>query len=101
MQSPKATLLCAIRFWGVSPGVPTLRRGVRHVVRKQGVSPAEIDRAERALVRGGLIQLSGKRSGRAVALTPKGMRVASRACPNVHLPPWRPYPHHLPPGARA
>jgi DNA-binding MarR family transcriptional regulator len=101
MQSAKATLLCAIRFWGVTPGVPTLRRGVRHVARKQGLTPADMDRAERQLIRAGLVQRSGKRMGAAIVLTPKGMRVSARACPYVHLPPWRPYPHHMAPGAKA
>lgn len=101
MQSPKATLLCAIRFWSINPGTPTLRRGVRHVARKQGLSPAEIDHAERQLVRSGLVQVGGKRMGKTIGLTPKGLKVANRACPNVHLPPWRPYPHHLKPGAVA
>jgi len=102
MASPKATLLCAIRFWSFDKqGGPTLRRGVRHVVRAQGITPAQIDRAERALIRGGYVQLSGKRSGKAIGLTAKGRRTAARACPAVPLPPWRPYMHHMPPGAKA
>lgn len=101
MQSAKATLLCAVRFWSGSPGTPTLRRGVRHVARKQGLTPSEIDRAERQLIRAGLVQLSGQRMGKAIGLTPKGLKVSARACPYVHLPPWRPYPHHMKPGAKA
>ena len=90
-KSPKTILLCATRFWaggGVIPRTtPTLRKGVRHVARKQGVTPAELDAAERALVKGGLLRKPGKGS---VALTIKGLKIANRACRRVKLPPWNP-----------
>jgi hypothetical protein len=85
MANARTTLLCAVRFWGVEPGVATLRRGARHVARKQGVTPRELDKAERSLVKGGLV--SRPRAGE-IALTGKGVTVSSRACRNVELPPW-------------
>ncbi len=92
MAKPSATtlLLCATRFWALRshPTTPTLRSGVRHVVRKQGVSPSEIDRAEKTLVKRGLIVRGGQRSGASIALTEKGLRVTGRACPRIDLPPW-------------
>lgn len=61
MAAPRTTLLCALRFWGGAgfPGratvTPTLRKGVRHVARKQGITPRELDAAERAMVKKGLV----------------------------------------------
>lgn len=94
MAAPRTTLLCAIRFWG-GAGFPgrgvthaTLRRGVRHVARKQGITPRELDVAERALVRKGLVHKRGKRSGAAIGLTEKGLKLSSRVCQGVSLAPW-------------
>lgn len=84
------TLLCAVRFWSVAPGVSTLRAGVRTVVRRQGFSSAEIDAAERRLIAAGLYE----RTGKTVKLTPAA---ASRSCKRVSLVPWTNDGH---PGAR-
>lgn len=88
--SAATILLCATRFWALrdAPTTPTLRSGVRHVVRKQGVSPAEIDRAEKTLVKRGLLARGGARAGSTLALTAKGLRLTGRACPRIELPPW-------------
>lgn len=91
----KKTLLCATRFWSLGwrehdNSTPTLSSGVRHVVRRQGFTSKEIDRAERALVREGKLEVS--RSGaKSLRLTDKGNRVS---CANVKLSPWTddPYP---------
>ena len=80
--SAKKTLLCAAKFWQISPGVATLRKGVRHVARKQGFSPAELSRAERQLVTEGKLE---KTSRGEVRVTPKGQR---EACSTVKLSPW-------------
>lgn len=90
MASAATTLLCATRFWALrsSPTTATLRSGVRHVVRKQGFSPAEIDRAERTLIKRGLLRRGGARSGSSLALTERGFKITSRACPRVSLAPW-------------
>lgn len=94
MAAPRTTLLCAIRFWAGAgfPGrgvtTTTLRRGVRHVARKQGITPRELDVAERALVRQGLVHKRGKRSGAAIGLTEKGLKLSSRVCRSVPLDPW-------------
>jgi hypothetical protein len=94
MAAPRTTLLCAIRFWA-GAGFPgrgvtsaTLRRGVRHVARKQGITPRELDAAERSLVRRGLAHKAGKRSGAAIGLTEKGLKLSSRVCRGVSLAPW-------------
>jgi hypothetical protein len=87
----KTTLLCATKFWArsgiqreaLAPRTTTLRAGVRHVVRKQGFAPAEIDRAERALIREGKLE-RGARPG-TLRLTDKGQ--ATR-CDSVKLAPW-------------
>nr|PZN18209.1 MAG: hypothetical protein DIU80_23250 [Chloroflexota bacterium] len=89
-KDPTTILLCATRFW-VSAGVdfplttPTLRAGVRTVARAQGLTPAELDKAERALVRRGYI--TKPRRG-VVALTPRGAKVSRKACYRVQLTPW-------------
>ncbi len=90
MASPTTLLLCATRFWSLrgSPTTPTLRAGVRHVVRKQGVTPREIDKAERILVRRGLVELSYGTKASTLRLTPKGLKLTGRACPRIDLPPW-------------
>lgn len=94
MAAPRTTLLCAIRFWSGAgfPGrgvtTATLRRGVRHVARKQGITPRELDAAERALVRRGLVHKRGKRSGAAIGLTEKGLKLSTRVCRSVSLTPW-------------
>lgn len=98
--SIEKTLLCATRFWGFGPmgphqdRIPTLRAGVRHVVRKQGFTSAEIARAERKLVREGKLVAKGKGTGASLVLTDKGDRVS---CRSVRLSPWTDAPY---PGAR-
>ncbi len=107
MASAASTLLCALRFWAGGAGAfskttPTLRASVRAVARKQGHSPSALDKAERQLVKRGLIKKSAKnvkwwtqskglQTGGAatLALTSKGLRVSKRACPAVSLAPWR------------
>jgi hypothetical protein len=86
----KTTLLCATRFWSLGwrehdNRIPTLRSGMRHVVRKQGFSPSEIDRAERELIRDGKLEASGQRKGKSLRLTNEGNRVS---CAAVELSPW-------------
>jgi len=80
----RTTLLCAVKFWSIDGGnTPTLRSGVRHVVRKQGFAPATIDRAERELVREGKLAIGGgKRSGKTLKL------LDDVNCSNVKLAPW-------------
>jgi hypothetical protein len=91
----KTTLLCATRFWSLGwrerdNSTPTLSSGVRHVVRKQGFTPKEIDRAERELVREGKLEIH-RRGAKTLRLTDEGNRVS---CTNVNLAPWTddPYP---------
>jgi hypothetical protein len=86
----KTTLLCATRLWSLGwrekdNSTPTLSRGVRYVMRRQGFSPAEISRAERELVREGKLEISGRKSGKALRLTDKGNAVS---CARVALAPW-------------
>lgn len=88
MANARTIYLCATRFWGMSPGTATLRRGVRHVARKQDLLPSEMDKAERSLVKAGLIERGGKNMGASLKLTPKGVTVSGRACRKVELPPW-------------
>lgn len=91
----KTTLLCATRFWSLGwrkhdNSTPTLSAGVRSVVRRQGFTPKEIDKAERELVREGKLEVN--RSGaKSLRLTDKGNQVR---CANVKLAPWTddPYP---------
>jgi hypothetical protein len=79
----RATLLCAIKFWSIDDGkTATLRSGVRSVVRKQGFTPAAIDRAERELAREGKIQVGGTRSGKTLKL------LDDVNCSTVKLAPW-------------
>ena len=89
-------LLCATRFWANSTGMGvredggtlmTLRAGVRHVARKQGVTPSELDRAERSLIKKGLLERGGRRTGASLRVTPSGMHIS---CKRVKLPPWKP-----------
>lgn len=92
MNDPTTVLLCATRFWAGGAGAfprttPTLRKGVRHVARKQGITPRELDKAERGLVAKNL--LVKPRKG-VIALTEKGLMVATWACRDVPLPPWDP-----------
>jgi hypothetical protein len=91
----KTTLLCATRFWSLGwrerdNRTPTLSSGVRHVVRRQGFTPKEIDRAERELVREGKLEV-GRGGAKSLRLTDAGNRVS---CANVKLAPWTddPYP---------
>lgn len=89
--APETVLMCSLRFWGGAGSgastTPTLRSGVRHVARRQGVSPRELDRAERSLVRQGYIS---KRSdgAAALALTERGLKFSRDLCRGVELPPW-------------
>ncbi len=79
----RTTLLCAIKFWSIDKGkTPTLRAGVRDVVRKQGFSPAAINRAERELAREGKLAVGGKRSGKTLRL------LDDVDCSTVKLSPW-------------
>jgi len=86
----KKTLLCATRFWSTGwrendNRLGTLRAGVRKVVRTQGYTPKQIDKAERDLVREGKLEVSGRSSGKELRLTNKGNRVG---CATVKLAPW-------------
>lgn len=92
----KTTLLCATRFWSLGwrdrdNSTPTGSSGVRHVVRKQGFTTDEINRAERELIREGKLEVGGKKHGKTLRLTDAGNRVS---CTNVKLAPWTddPYP---------
>lgn len=86
MASPTTLLLCATRFWALrfAPTTQTIRKSVRKVVLKQGVSSRAIDAAERALSKRGLIRVDEK----GIALTAKGLKLTNRACPRIDLPPW-------------
>ena len=77
------TLMCAVKLWSIDRGrTPTLLQGVRHVVRKQGHSPAHVDRAIRELTRRGAITISGGRSAKTIKLND------DVSCGNVKLAPW-------------
>lgn len=78
----ETTLMCAVKFWRIGADTPTLMAGVRHVVRKQGFAPTQINRAVRELSRRGDIRLGGKRTGKTVQL----MRDVN--CSTVKLAPW-------------
>lgn len=80
----RKTLLCAIKFWSIdkSGKTPTLRKGVRHVVRTQGFKPAAIDRAERELIREGKIAVAGGRTAKTIRL------LDDVSCSTVKLSPW-------------
>jgi hypothetical protein len=89
MADAKSTLLCSIKFWagtvvGATPGGYTLRKGARLPARRQGFSPSELDKAERQLIKEGLVL----RDGNAVALTKRGIAKAAKGCKNVSLAPW-------------
>lgn len=98
----KKTLLCATRFWSIDHSMtgkwqetnkgttPSFRHAIRHVVRKQGFSSSEIEKAEQQLVKDGLLIRGGGGSARpyarpTLALTPKA---ASVSCARVKLAPW-------------
>jgi hypothetical protein len=83
----KTTLLCAVRFWSVTPGVPTLRSGARHVALKQGYSAAQLNKAERELIREGLLE-RGKSGGRGAATLRVTPAARKRSCVRVRLAPW-------------
>jgi hypothetical protein len=94
-KNVKTTLLCATRFWSMGwrdrdNSTPTLSTGVRSVVRRQGFTPDEINRAERELVQEGKLAVH-RRGTKSLQLTDKGNRVD---CSNVRLSPWTddPYP---------
>ena len=79
------TILCATRFWGLGPTTPTLLKGVRNVVRKQGFSGPEVSKALTKLERGGFVKVAGRHSAPTIVLTPKGNKVS---CGTVKLAPW-------------
>lgn len=87
------TILCATRFWAWhgdegqrrGPTTPTLLQGVRGVVRKQGYSGPEVEKALRSLKSKGFVAIGGARSAKTIALTPKGGKVG---CATVKLAPW-------------
>jgi hypothetical protein len=86
----KKTLLCATRFWSIDwrtkdNRIATLRAGVRKVVRTQGYTSKQIDKAERDLVREGKLEIGGRGTGKTLRLTDKGNRVG---CRTVKLSPW-------------
>ena len=92
----KKTLLCATRFWSTGwrerdNRIATHSSGVRHVVRRQGFTTKQIERAERDLVREGKLEKTGPGYGRTLRLTDKGNKVS---CSTVRLSPWtdQPYP---------
>jgi hypothetical protein len=89
-RDPETILLCSLRFWtgagrGKPSTTPTLRKGVRLVARKQGVTPAELNKAERQLVKGGLATRPGAGT---IALTDKGRTVSNSHCKRIELLPW-------------
>jgi hypothetical protein len=104
------TILCATRFWGggeydasgsgwnktkwkrgATP--PTLAKGVKNVVRKQGFATASIDKAIKKLAKGGFLDIGPGHQGygaktksiSTLALTAKGGKVG---CGTVKLAPW-------------
>lgn len=89
------TILCAVRFWSVSrgperwskgPTIHTLLPGVKKVVRMQGYTTEQINKALKKLEKGGFIET--KRAGAthaSIRLTDKGGRVG---CARVKLAPW-------------
>lgn len=93
------TILCATRFWAWygdegqrrGPTTPTLLKGVRGVVRKQGYSGPEVEKALRELKSKGFVAIGGAHSAKTIALTAKGGKVG---CERVKLAPWTndPYP---------
>lgn len=94
----KTTLLCATRFWSLGwrehdTRIPTLSSNVRSVVRRQGFTPKEVDKAERELVREGKLEVrnADRLHSKTLRLTDSGNRVS---CSNVKLSPWTdaPYP---------
>lgn len=80
----RKTLLCAIKFWSIDGGkTPTLRQGVRHVVRKQGFTTDAINRAERELAREGKIAVRGTyKNSKTIQL------LDDVNCSTVKLAPW-------------
>jgi hypothetical protein len=80
----RKTLLCAVKFWSVDKTgkTPTLRSGVRHVVRNQGFSTQAIVRAESELIREGKLAASGHRSAKTLKL------LDDVNCSSVKLSPW-------------
>jgi hypothetical protein len=89
-RDPETILLCSLRFWtgagrGKPSTTPTLRAGVRKVARTQGVTPRELDKAERQLVKGGLATRPGPGT---IALTDKGRTVSNSHCKRIELAPW-------------
>ena len=84
-RDAKKTLLCAVKFWSIKPGVPTLRRGARSVALKQGYTAGELDRAERALIKGGYLRDGGQKSAKTLVVTPKGRAIS---CKTTKLAPW-------------
>lgn len=102
-KDAKTIVLCSVRFWanaGFNTFPPhtirttaTLRKGARKVARSQGLTPAQIDKAERELLKRGYIRYgkdnhTGKVDRSTIALTDAGKRVSRKACYRVELKPW-------------
>lgn len=98
----EAVVLCATRFWSTSLGLghygtygtqmtlPTLRSGIMHVARRQGVMAPEFHATVNRLARDGLVFASSEWSGRrpSLSLTPLGLHVSGLLCRGLELPPW-------------
>ncbi len=91
MASAATTLMCAIRLWSGSmpKTTPQFRASVRKVARVQGHQPATLDKAERLLIKRGLLKKGGSKIHPHLALTEKGDKVSKRACKAVSLAPWK------------
>lgn len=89
MTNEEKIVLCAVRFWSVSPGTPTLRRGVRTVARKAGLSSRTIEATERRLVSAGMLVTPGGKTSISIGITPLGMTMTNSFYDDVPLPPWR------------
>lgn len=90
MASATTTLLCAARFLAHgAPGAGGFRAFTRKIARQQGHSPAALDKAERSLIKRGLLARGGGKIHPTVLLTVKGATVSKRACPAVSLSPWK------------
>jgi len=95
-SDPERFLLAATIFWGMNNGVPksgetttpTLRKGVRHVARKQGVDAADLNKAERSLIKRKMLVRSGEGAA-TLALTAIGYKAAKRLAPDTPIPPWK------------
>jgi len=96
----KTLLICALRFLGgsgdrVDPntGKRATGGGFRSFARKiaradNRTTVAELDRAERELIREGMIERRGVRSATTLYLTSEGQRASYNTCKRVELTPW-------------